>query len=87
MFSSNNISNVVENAIKSNNRVNLEKAENSKLTLVSLIVGLLLIVIINVLVGPALWNNVLRRLVPNLGKARWYDTLALAILFSLLFSG
>ena len=84
MFSSNKVSNVVENAIKSNNKVNLEAAENGKLSLASILVGVLIVLVINVLVGPYLWNNVLRRLVPNLGKARWYDTIALAILLGLL---
>ena len=84
MFSSNKVSNVVENAIKSNNKVNLEAAENGKLSLASILVGVLVVLLINVLVGPYLWNNVLRRLVPNLGKARWYDTIALAILLGLL---
>jgi len=84
MFSSNKVSNVVENALKSNNKVNLEQAENSKLMLASILVGVLIMVLINVLVGPLLWNNVLRRLVPSLGKARWYDTLAVAVLFGLL---
>ena len=86
MFSSNRISNVLQNAINSNNKVNLEKAEDSKLSLVSILAGALLIVIMNVLVGPAIWNNVLRRLVPNLGKALWYDTLLLGVLFSLLLN-
>ena len=84
MFSSNKVSNVEENAIKSNNKVNLEAAENGKLSLASILVGVLIVLVINVLVGPYLWNNVLRRLVPNLGKARWYDTIALAILLGLL---
>ena len=84
MFSSNKVSNVVENAIKSNNKVNLEAAENGKLSLASILVGVLVVLLINVLVGPYLWNNVLRRLVPNLGKARWYDTIALALLLGLL---
>jgi|TARA_B110001469_G_C9619323_1_gene308539 hypothetical protein len=84
MFSSNKVSNVVENALKSNNKVNLEEADNSKLVLASILVGILIVIIINILVGPALWNNVLRRLVPSLGKARWYDTIALALLIGLL---
>ena len=84
MFSSNKVSNVVENAIKSNNKVNLEAAENGKLSLASILVGVLIVLVINILVGPYLWNNVLRRLVPNLGKARWFDTIALAILLGLL---
>ena len=59
MFSSNKVSNVVENAIKSNNKVNLEAAENGKLSLASILVGVLIVLVINILVGPYLWNNVL----------------------------
>lgn len=84
MFSSNKVSNVLENALKSNNKVNMEVAENGKLTLASILLGIVVVLIINVLVGPYLWNNVLRRLVPSLGKARWYDTIALALLLGLL---
>ena len=36
------------------------------------------------ILGPWLWNNVLRRLVPGLGRARWYDILLLAILFAIV---
>ena len=42
MFGSNKISNVVENAIKSNNVVNLQEAQQGKITLASLLVGLLI---------------------------------------------
>ena len=40
--------------------------------------------VLNLLVGPWLWNNILKRLVPVVGKARWYDTVALAILLGLI---
>tara|TARA_X000000950_G_C13590359_1_gene527085 strand:- start:139 stop:402 length:264 start_codon:yes stop_codon:yes gene_type:complete len=84
MFGSNKISNVVENAIKSNNVVNLQEAQQGKITLASLLVGLLIVLVLNLLVGPWLWNNILKRLVPSLKSARWYDTVALGILFALI---
>ena len=84
MFGANKVSNVVENAIKSNNVVNLEEANKGKVSLVSLLLGVLIVLVLNLLVGPWLWNNVLKRLVPMLGKARWYDTVLLGLLFGLL---
>jgi hypothetical protein len=85
MFGANEISNVVENAINSNNSVDLQQANKSKVSLISLVVALLIILVINLLLGPWLWNNVLKRLVPAVGKARWYDTVLLSILLGLLF--
>tara|TARA_B110000285_G_C14817903_1_gene465083 strand:- start:76 stop:336 length:261 start_codon:yes stop_codon:yes gene_type:complete len=85
MFGANEISNVVENAINSNNTVDLQQANKSKVSLISLIVALLIILVINILLGPWLWNNVLKRLVPAVGKARWYDTVLLSVLLGLLF--
>jgi len=85
MFGANDISNVVENAINSNNSVDLQQANKSKISLVSLVVALLIILVINLLLGPWLWNNVLKRLVPVVGKARWYDTVLLSVLLGLLF--
>jgi hypothetical protein len=85
MFGANEISNVVENAINSNNAVDLQQANKSKVSLVSLVVALLIILVINLLLGPWLWNNVLKRLVPVVGKARWYDTVLLSILLGLIF--
>ena len=84
MFGANKVSNVVENAIRSNNNVNLEDAQRGKISLASILLGVLIILVLNLLVGPWLWNNIMRRMVPMLGKARWYDTVALAILFGLL---
>ena len=84
MFGANKVSNVVENAIKSNNVVNLDEANKGKVGLVSLLLGVLIVLVLNLLVGPWLWNNVLKRLVPMLGKARWYDTVLLGLLFGLL---
>lgn len=86
MFGSNDISNVVVNAINSNNSVDLNEAKKSKVSLVSLIVALLIVLVVNLLVGPWLWNNVLKRLVPGVGKARWYDTVLLSLLLGLLLN-
>ena len=84
MFGANKVSNVVENAIKSNNNVNLEEATKGKVSLAALFLALLIILVINLLFGPWLWNNVLRRLVPGIGKANWYDTVLLSILLGLI---
>lgn len=84
MFGANKISNVVENAIKSNNVVNHDEAQNGKVSLASLLLGILIVLVLNLLVGPWLWNNILKRLVPVVSKARWYDTVALGILLGLI---
>ena len=80
MFGSSKVSNVVENAMN-NNVVNVE---GRNVSVLALVVGILIVLVLNLLVGPWLWNNIARRLVPALGKARWYDTVALAILFGLI---
>ena len=83
MFSSSQISNVVENTIRRNNS-NVVDSEKAKVSLTSLVIAVLLMLLLNIVVGPYLWNNVLRRLVPSLKVARWYETVALAILFGLI---
>ena len=83
MFSSSQISNVVENTIKRNNS-NMAETQQANVSLSSLAIALLLMLLLNIVVGPYLWNNVLRRLVPSLKVARWYETVALAILFGLI---
>ena len=84
MFSANNLSTVVENAVRSNNSVNVDDADKSKVSLVALLVALLIVLVLNLVLGPWLWNNVVRSLVPGLGEARWYDTLCLSVLLSLV---
>ena len=84
MFGANKVSNIVENAIKSNNNVNVEVAESGKLNLSAIVLGILVVLVLNLVVGPWLWNNIARRMIPSLGKARWYDTVALAILLGLV---
>ncbi len=83
MFSSSQISNAVENTIRRNNS-NVADAEQAKVTLTSIAIAVLLMLLLNIIVGPFLWNNVLRRLIPTLKVARWYETVALAILFGLI---
>jgi hypothetical protein len=80
MFGSSNVSNVVENAIN-NNVVNVN---GRKVTVTAIFIGILFVLILNLLVGPWLWNNILKRLVPSVGRARWYDTVALALLLGLI---
>ena len=80
MFGSSNVSNVVENAIN-NNVVNVN---GRKVTVSAILISILFILVLNLLVGPWLWNNILKRLVPSVGRARWYDTVALALLLGLI---
>jgi len=84
MFASSNVTGVVENAVKANDVSNVSEARKGRMLLVALLVSVLIMLLLNVLVGPYLWNKVLSRLVPGLNKARWYDTLALAVLFALI---
>tara|TARA_E500000331_G_scaffold309595_1_gene315824 strand:- start:108 stop:317 length:210 start_codon:yes stop_codon:yes gene_type:complete len=62
---------------------NLER-ELAKASLIAGLIALLLFVLFALILGPWLWNNVLRRLVPGVGKARWYDILLLAILVAIV---
>tara|TARA_B100000886_G_C20014414_1_gene323263 strand:- start:39 stop:290 length:252 start_codon:yes stop_codon:yes gene_type:complete len=80
MFGSSKVSNVVENAMN-NNVVNVN---GRNVSVLALIVGIIVVLVLNLLVGPWLWNNIARRLIPSLGKAKWYDTVALALLLGLI---
>ena len=77
-------SSVVENAVKANNVQDVNEAKQGRAILTALLISVLVMLLLNVLVGPLLWNNVFRRLVPGVGRARWYDTLAVAVLFALI---
>jgi len=63
----------------------LEK-EYAKHALWVILVGLVVLILIQFVLGPFLWNNVLRKLLPRLGlgHAAWYDVFALHILLILL---
>ena len=62
---------------------NLER-ELAKASLRAALIALVVFVLLSLVLGPWLWNNVLRRLVPSLGVARWYDILLLALLFGIM---
>jgi hypothetical protein len=79
----NQITNAVNNALNSNNMVNEEKTKAQNHTL-ALVLVVLVLLLLNFVFGPWLWNNVARKLIPALGPARWYDTVALGILLSLI---
>ena len=80
MFGSSKVSNLAENAMN-NNVVNVN---GRNVSMQALLISIVFVLLLNVLVGPWLWNNVLRRLVPGAGRARWFDTVALALLFGLI---
>jgi hypothetical protein len=84
MFASSNVTGVVQNAVKANNAVDVREAKESRVVLVALLVSVLIMILLNVVVGPFLWNNVFRSLIPAARKARWFDTLGLAVLFALI---
>ena len=77
-------SSVVENAVKANNVQDVNEAKQGRAILTALAISVLIMILLNILVGPLLWNSVFSRLGPGLKKARWYDTLALAVLFTLI---
>ena len=84
MFASSNVTGVVENAVKANNAVDVQQAKDSRVVLTALFISVLIMILLNILVGPFLWNNVFRSLVPAARKARWFDTLGLAVLLALI---
>ena len=80
-----NMRETFENAAKvANNNVANNKKEEAKTSLNMSIAVVVVYLILMLLVGPFLWNNILRRLVPQVGKARWYDIVLLAILIGLV---
>ena len=79
MFGSSNVSNVVENTINKNIVTN-----GKNISLFSILIGIIFVLVLNLLLGPWLWNNILKKLVPGVGTARWYDTVALSLLLSLI---
>lgn len=76
---------LLKEAFQANNNV---AANNNKKTgmngVLVLVLALLLQLLLNALVGQWLWNNSLVKLAPMLKKARWWDTLAVAVLVMLV---
>ena len=62
---------------------NMER-ELARASLMAGLIALIIFVLFALVLAPWLWNNVLRRLVPGLGRSRWYDMLLLAILVSIV---
>jgi hypothetical protein len=79
----NNITQAVNTALNNNTLSDSEKTV-ARNQLLSMLLAILFLLLLNFIFGPWLWNNVLKRLVPMLGTARWYDTVAVAILFALI---
>tara|TARA_B100000035_G_C20982678_1_gene546227 strand:+ start:1042 stop:1281 length:240 start_codon:yes stop_codon:yes gene_type:complete len=63
---------------------NVAPEDKEKMSVWVLLLALLVQLLLNALVGQWLWNNSLVKLVPNLKKARWWDTIALAVLFMIV---
>ena len=82
-MNNNNMTQAVNSALNNNTLSDQEKTvERNKLLAMVLVV--LFLLLLNFVFGPWLWNNVLRRLVPMLGTARWYDTVGVTVLFALI---
>ena len=58
--------------------------EREKASIRFALIALLVFVLLALVLGPWLWNNTLRRLVPGLGRSRWYDILLLSILVAIV---
>ena len=75
-----------KNGVGALNNSNKQEQLNCQKNFWTCLLVLVLMLLINFVVGPWLWNNVLTRLVGGLKKAQWYDTVLLNLLFSLLFA-
>ena len=78
----NTVSNTVNYALNRNESADHARAFSTYV--LGMVIALLIVVGLNFVVGPWLWNNVLARLVPVVGKARWYDTVLLSLLLGML---
>ena len=79
---------VLENVMNNLSGVVTNRDENGRLrsltgTLLSVLIFIVMLAGL-MLFGEYLWNNFARRLVPGLGKARWYDVFMLTILLRLM---
>tara|TARA_B110000438_G_scaffold277176_1_gene299572 strand:- start:454 stop:702 length:249 start_codon:yes stop_codon:yes gene_type:complete len=78
------LNHVVENAVAVNNSNNRSEKNSNQNKLMAALITLVVILVVNLIVGPYLWNEVMCHLLPACGKARWYDTVGLSILLSLV---
>ena len=82
----NKVANNVTKAVNAMNSPVMTKEEKSVAMkeVVAALLLLVLILVLNFIFGPWLWNNVVKRLVPSVGKAMWYDTVLLSVLLGLV---
>jgi hypothetical protein len=80
----NNITQAVNTALNNNNTLSDSEKTVARNQVLAMLLAVLFMLLLNFIFGPWLWNNILKRLVPMLGTARWYDTVAVAILFALI---
>ena len=78
------LNNVVQNAVALNNSKSNAEVVVNRNRMVAVVVSLIIVLVVNLVVGPFLWNEVARKLVPAFGKARWFDTVALGLLLELI---
>lgn len=75
---------IIEKFVESNSLIDQRQKEITDTQMVALVVGLLVTVLLNALIGQYLWNNVVTKLFSGANKARWYDTLALQLMLALV---
>ena len=63
---------------------NVAPENKEKMNVWVLLLALLVQLLLNALIGQWLWNNSVVKLIPNLKKARWWDTIALAVLLMIV---
>jgi cell division protein FtsB len=82
----NKVANNVTKAVNAMNSPEVSKEEKkvAMRELVAVLVLLVIVLVLNFVFGPWLWNNVVKRLVPSVGAARWYDTVLLSVLLGLV---
>ena len=78
------LSQCIETFLNNDESNNLSNNNKRKVTVGAMLIATMIIILINITLGPYLWNNIFCRLVPGIKKARWYDTLGLCVLFSLI---
>lgn len=80
----NNCENFINGYMNMNNGATQQQKNHGRNQLVAALIAILVFAIVNLLLGPFLWNEVMRKLFPMCKKARWFDTVALGLLFSLI---
>lgn len=81
------LNNVISYSVSALSDTREDVREGKWLDALTSLVVVLLAVVLNALFGQMLWNGYVKRLVPGLGVARWYDTLALQVLLHALMGG